>query len=1029
MNEFPDGSIAPNAHGKTGRLRLAFCIIRYTLLAVVVGGIIAYNYVMRPAFLQPLIIDTFAKSTNGRLEMTVAKTSLFTGFQFRNIVVHAPEGFSETPVLKAGEINLLYNVFGFFRGKFGLHEFSLKDTNVFLEQKNNIFNAAALAKPSAEKPEPDKEEDEKKEPGNGIISWFFDVQVFAHIDLHNFNFTLDARDKSNKTRQYAHLKNFHFSTAVLTHDFSKINTNDVASMVALLNTFAIQLNPQKTVSLAYEGPAATVRTDLDMFWLLFYDGQSKKPEFLSRMNIGHDTMPVALGRGKSQNLPFRLSHKIDYEAKEDRLKIEDFNVEFLRDTVIALTGSGEKLLKPSRSIKIETTASRVNLGKVYEVTSQLTGKRDPAFSGFFSIKPTRLAIQGNKIEDQGGLKLERVAVRAGSLNISIPNLEIDHAADVDQSLKPLPVKTAELKLRGNLNGAALGVDAKLAADRKTQAGFYLKGLNIAPFAAGAATGSISTTFNASGESPQNLAINLRFYSPELHYFVDRGKSGVNRIDFNARGSVKSSEDFKNMTIDLPAITLTDKDKEYATAVDLKSRVHVEKAGATRVNYQLDGLVISFKELIATMPAALQEQIGGLIKSVNPGRTLRADGETNISIAGNEQQMQHTTQIAFPDVHVDDIQIKAKARMAPPYTYLDQFTITGLRKALSISASGELKDGIEIIEDPVTGKKVRTAVKTPDLKYKVELARTQESEILDDTFLVGLFSIAGTAKGNLVNGLIKIDTLSFRNRQVKVHKVNLDFPFKHDLRLKKTLNLRAGNKERIIKNYNFNRAYNFTIENIEIPDPNNSKEWLNLIYSRGKYPAIGASMEYKDNVFVMPVLQLYTLNGVVTISDTLFNLGRLKPSEMEYSSTIQVKDIDLKPLMLKEKADTITDGKLRIDILLTGNRLDKPVENLNGYFSIFRIGPEFAEAVMKAVKPKQSDIVNTIATNAAIPRKIDIELRDGFVYSDIPIKKGAVGTIFFSPDEIKNRRINIPEFFQRISNEASTYRAPASSPGG
>jgi hypothetical protein len=187
------------------------------------------------------------------------------------------------------------------------------------------------------------------------------------------------------------------------------------------------------------------------------------------------------------------------------------------------------------------------------------------------------------------------------------------------------------------------------------------------------------------------------------------------------------------------------------------------------------------------------------------------------------------------------------------------------------------------------------------------------------------------------------------------------------------------------------------------------------------------MEYKDNVFVMPVMQLYTLNGVVTISDTLFNLGRLKPSEMEYSSTIQIKDIDLKPLMLKEKADSITDGKLRIDILLTGNRLDKPVENLNGYLSIFRIGPEFAEAVMKAVKPKQSDFVNTIATNAAIPRKIDIELRDGFVYSDIPIKKGAVGTLFFSPDEIKNRRINIPEFFQRISNETSTYRAPASTP--
>jgi hypothetical protein len=238
-----------------------------------------------------------------------------------------PSGFSETPILRAGEINLLYNVFGFFRGKFGIHELSLKDTEVFLEQKNNIYNAAALAKPGKEKPEPEEDENDKK-AGNGIISWFFDVQVFARIALKNFNFTLDALDKTNKTKQYAHLKNFHFGVSLLTNDFSKINTNDIAGMVSLLNAFVIQLNPQKSVSVAYQGAAASVKSNLDLFWLLFYDGQSEKPEFVSRMNIGNDSFPVALGRGKTQNLPFRLGHTIDYEAKEDRLKIEDFNVQF-----------------------------------------------------------------------------------------------------------------------------------------------------------------------------------------------------------------------------------------------------------------------------------------------------------------------------------------------------------------------------------------------------------------------------------------------------------------------------------------------------------------------------------------------------------------------------------------------------------------------------------------------------------------------------------------------------------------------------
>lgn len=1027
MQEYPTPEpVNTPPAGKAGRIfgRIV-SVTGYSLLGIFIVVTIGYNYVMRPAFLQPLVIEQFAKNTNGKLELTLEQTSLFRGFRIKNLVVHPPAGFRETPIFKAGEINLLYNVFGFFRGKFGVNEIALRNTEIFIDQKNNVMSAQALAKPSEKKEKvEDEEEIAEKKPGSDIISWWFDVQIFARIAIENFNFTLDATDKSNKIKRYAHLKNFNFNFSLLTRNFSQINKTDMAGLVSLLNAFVVELNPQKTIDVAYEGPEASLNSKLDMFWRLFYDGQSQNPEFMSRMQIGQEKIPVSLGRGAKQNLSFIADHNIEYDARADKLQIHSFGVKFLGDTLLSLTGSGDKLLHANRRIEIQTGASRVNLGKLYEVVSLLTGKRDPSYSGFFSIKPTKVVVEGNTVEDNGGVKLERIYVRQGKLAFSVPLLELDHAAIVDSTLKPIPVKHASVKLRGSLNGAALAFDASLAEDKKTAVAFSLRGFDISPFAAGNAAGHISTVFSAAGDSPQNLAINLRVFSPQLYYYVDRGKSGINRIDFNVRGSVKSSENFKQNSIQLPVIAFSDKDKEYGSAIDLKSHVQVEKADSIKVNYTLDGLTISFKELVATLPAGLQEQIGGLLKSMNPGKTLRADGETAISIAGKEQQIQHSTHIALPDVHVDDIDIKARARISSPYTYLDQFTITGLRKALLISANGNLRDSQEIVTDEKTGKKTRVAVKIPDIKYKVELGKKEESEILDDTFLVGNFSLAGTAEGNIVNGRITIDNLGFRNPQVKVNKVNMLFPFKHDLRLKKTLNLRAGNKERIIKNYNFNRPYNFTIGGIEIPDPNNKKEWLNLIYARGNYPAIGASMEYKDNVFVMPVMQLYTLNGVVTVSDTLFNLGRLKPSEMEYSSTVQIKDIDLKQLMVKEKADTITDGKLRIDILLTGNRLDKPVENLNGYFSIFRIGPEFADTVMRAVMPKSSNIVNTIAANTAIPKKINIELRDGFVYSDIPIKKGAVGTLLFSPDEINNRRINIPEFFQRISSEASTYAAPA-----
>lgn len=1009
-------------------MKIALKITGYLFAAILFGVIVGYNFVMRPSFLQPIVIEQFASNTNGRLEIKIDQVSLFRGFKFSNIVVHPPKGYRETPVFKAREVNLLYNVFGFFRGKFGVHEIALKDATVFIEQKNNITNAEALAKP-AEKKEPEKEKPKEEPAGEGspVISWFFDIQIFARFMLENFNFTFDALDAKNKERRFAELKDFRFNFAVLTRDFHKVDTRDAAGLVGLLNALVIELNPQRTIQLTHKGLPASIDSKLDLFWRLFYDGQAKKPEFISRMRIGQDKIPVSLAGGAQQNLAFLLDHRIDYDAKDDKLAISAFNVKFLGDTLLSLTGSGHKLVAGNRQIEIQTGASRLNLGKIFEVAAAFTRKRDPYYSGFFSIKPTKVAIRGNTIEDAGGLRLDQVYVRAGGLGISLPTFELDHAAVIDQSLKPIPVKHANVKMRAVLNGSPLGLDLNLAEDKKTSVNFYLRGFDISPFAAGQAVGQISTTFTAAGDSPQNLGINLRVFSPQLNYFLDRAKSGINRIDFTVKGTVKSNEDFTQNSIHLPVISFSDKDKDYGSGIDLKSRVAVEKGGAMKIGYNLDALTISFKELLNTLPTSLQEDIGSNLGMI--GRTMRADGETAVAIVGAETAVNHTTHIAFPDIAVDDIQIRAKVRLQPAATYLDLFTITGLRQALSVNASGTITNGFDLEEDPKTKKKRRVPVAVPNIRYKVELAKKEETEILNQMYLVGSFTLGGTAKGNIVDGLMQISDLSFRNPQVRVSKINMDFPFKHDLKLKKTLNLRAGNKERIIKNYNFNRAYNFTIQKIEIPDPNKKDDMLAIIYPRGSYPAIGASMEYKDNVFVMPVMQMYMLNGVITISDTLFNLGRLKPSEMEYSSTIQIKDIDLKQLMVKEKADTITDGKLRIDMLFTGNRLDKPIENLNGYLSVFYIGPEFAQMVMRASNPKQSNVISTLAANAATPKRIDIDIKEGFIYNNIPMNVGIVGNALFAPKEVKNDRINIPEFFQRISNEANVYRAPAPKSGG
>lgn len=1021
MPEFPDGTVADNTNPSRPRfkMRKRTHAALYTFIAVVIAIVVAYNYAMRPAFLEPLIKKQFAEKTNGTIELKIDQASLFRGFKLTNVVVHSPAGYSQTPLFAAKEITLLYNLYGFFRGRFGVHEIGLREPKIHLEKKKNVLNVMALLKPSEPKVEIEKEKSTKTK-----FSWFFDIQLFTHFLLDNLNFTYDARDTSNRVREYGHIRNFSLKFSLLTRDFSKVDIADYSGLVSLLNALVIELNPQNKIDVAYEGPKASLASPLQLSWLLFYDGQSVRPEFKSRMQIGQEQFPVALAHGTKQNISFLADHRAEYDAKADRFKLDSFNIKFLGDTLLSLTGEGEKVISAERTIRLQTGNSRVNLGRVHDVVAQLTGKRDAVYSGFFSLKPTRIVVHNKDVEDEGGLKLERVSFRQGKINVSLPSLELDHAAHISTGMKPIPLKSGKAKLRAVLNGAPVGLDAELDASRKTTVNFSVRSLNPGSFTAGSLQGLISTTFTAAGDSPQNLAIALRVFSPQLQYFIDRGKSGINRIDFNVKGSVKSNADFTQNAVHLPLITFNQKDKEYQQALEIKSHLKLDRAEHMHIVYGLDALKLHFKELLSTLPTAEQEKLGVQVKFLDPGRTLRADGETAVTIADGDTAVIHLTRIALPDAHVDDIEINAKVRLNPPFTHIDQFTITGLRQALSVSASGHVKNVVETRPDPVTGKATRVADIAPDVKYRFSIAKSEESEILDDTFLLGDLSLSGTAKGDIIAGHFKIKDLNFKNPKVHINKVNLDFPFKHDRRLKKTLNLRAGNKERIIKNYSFNKPYNFSIQSVDIPNPRGGKEWLQLVYSRGTYPAVGASMEYKDNVFVMPVLQLYTLNGVVTVSDTLFNLGRLELSEMEYSSTIQVKDIDLKQLMAKDKAEKVTDGKLRLDVLFTGNRLDKPVENLNGYISIFRIGPEFADTLMRAIKPKESNFVDSVATNTVVPKRINIILTDGLVSTDIPMEKKIYGRLFYSPNEINNRRINIPEFFQRISTEASVYTSPS-----
>ena len=217
-----------------------------------------------------------------------------------------------------------------------------------------------------------------------------------------------------------------------------------------------------------------------------------------------------------------------------------------------------------------------------------------------------------------------------------------------------------------------------------------------------------------------------------------------------------------------------------------------------------------------------------------------------------------------------------------------------------------------------------------------------------------------------------------------------------------------------------------MESLSIADPINktTKEPFMLIYPQGQYPGFGATMSFKDNVFELPNLQIFMLNGTITGQDILFNVGGapISTKKMEFTATIQIKELDFKQLMPPSAAATIDDGAVSIDTFIVGKDLSQAIENIQGYVSIYKIGNEFAKQGLKVVKPDSNGFTDLIVDSSIQVQKIDLDLREGLVYSNVYFTRGIFGNII-SPkgNQIKQSRIPITEFFNNVQKEREVYR--------
>ena len=171
---------APSQHVPQGAkkrirkvLRFVFKVLRVLLLWIPAGIIIltavvflAAGLFLTPVRVQSLAVSGFNSMSNAKLSLDVRKFSLYSDILIENIKISNPPGYGDGNFFELKQFHLRYGFFSMLVGQVHFDEIGIYKPRIYLLQKNGVWNAAVLMKPSAEKPKDNEEKQDKRQNAN-----------------------------------------------------------------------------------------------------------------------------------------------------------------------------------------------------------------------------------------------------------------------------------------------------------------------------------------------------------------------------------------------------------------------------------------------------------------------------------------------------------------------------------------------------------------------------------------------------------------------------------------------------------------------------------------------------------------------------------------------------------------------------------------------------------------------------------------------------------------------------------------------
>lgn len=974
-----------------------------------------------------LITYIFNNYSTGSFTGKVKQFSLFYGIEIESVEIRSGEDFDRQVLFSCDRIALLYNLPIVLLGKIKLSEISIKKPYIQVLEKKGKLNVSTLFPPGKPKPE----EPTSDRPPLEEINVYLPISAYVNFFIEDLTFRME-KEKGEKYF-LSEEKNLDIKLLIATKRFRKIPLN--SSIVSIFETIQISVNPTHDLKVLYKDNFNQLDQPVATSLILNLDSEKNPPEFHSKLNLGSNDFQLTVKNRKLAPFAFYLSYDLNYLPLEDILELTDLSIIFNKSEWLRAKGKITKAIQNEREFDLQIFNSKIELSPVATIYKQIPGLPNLDFRGNLELSPISVTGNMSSLQAKADIKAKDVFLKQNSTIHNLPFLNLTAFTNLDLVSKqeptkenPIPIlKSAKLKTDLSYNTLLADLSAEIDNGRHIEVILNLNSLYLRNFVnsiGGRLNGKAILTGSDFSDLNTNINANIR----GLDYLVKGSKSGSNNIDLSLAGNISLGEHFAFQAANIKNLILKVKNEENIEAIGLA--VNGKLAMNPRMDLIIEKISIQsdLNRLIPIMPLILKEQIAPSKKTIGTKPTL--NGKIHYKDNPDSMLIDGALTLALPGININDIKPDFSVKIAKGSSgeiTISKFELTALNGVLIGKANGNLIKKGEKEKAPLGSY-------FPNINASLTLTSQKQIEIVNGFKFDGAVNLNLTLKDFLAIGKLESINSNFVSYTgtckendytscslMYINRVNINFPFEHNLKITTTRNLIEGNKTKYISTYGQNLPPNFTIHNIIGTHPYIQNDLFKFLQENGAQPGFTARLDYKENVVNVNALKISTLDGFIFGKDILFNVGSGNIEEMEYAATIQIKDIDLKQLLPTRSRKEIADGKIKADMNLSGKNLKDPIANLNLFFSVFKIGEDFSKSAIRIVSPPNILTDGIIGSYSQI-NKIEVELSKGLVYADILFQRSILSTVFMGIDnnKISQERMPLANFLNRAQSEVSKY---------